>query len=191
MNLNDAHIIEKVLADDKNAFKQFVESYQKLVAHIVFRMVPSVQDREDVCQEVFLKIYRNLAGFKYKSKLSTWVACIARNTALNHLEKKKVPAYSDLTPEEDTIEDVPSEIETPLGQIESADTSEIVRRELAKMPVKYREVLTLYHLDNMNYEEIAEITDLPPGTVKSHLFRGRKYLKDRLLSQYSKKELVK
>ena len=191
MNLDDANIIEKVLSGDKNAFQQFVETYQKLVAHIVFRMVPAVQDREDVCQEVFIKIYRNLSGFKHKSKLSTWVARIARNTALNHLEKKKLPAYDDLTPEDNSIEDVPSEVETPLAQIERADTSEIVRRELAQLPVKYREVLTLYHLDNMSYEEIAEITDLPPGTVKSHLFRGRKYLKDRILSKYSKKELVK
>ena len=189
--MDEKNIIKKILSGEKGAFEQFVEDYQKLVAHIVFRIVPSVQDREDVCQEVFIKIYRNLSGFKYKSKLSTWIARIARNTALNHLEKKKIPSYNDLTPENEDIENVPDGIVNPLTQTEMSDTAEIVRAELAEMPVKYREILTLYHLENMSYEEITEITDLPAGTVKSHLFRGRKFLKDRLLLKYEKKELVK
>jgi RNA polymerase sigma-70 factor (ECF subfamily) len=72
----------------------------------------------------------------------------------------------------------------------SSEISEMLYRELNQLPVYYRTIITLYHLDDLNYEEISEITGLPMGTVKSHLFRARKLLKDKLLQKYEKQELV-
>lgn len=182
-------IIDRILSGDKEAFRSLIDGYQRLVGHIVFRMLPGSEEREDVCQEVFIKVYRNLSGFKFKSKLSTWIAKITRNTCINYLEKKRIPHYDDFILENETIEDFPGGENKPDEIAEQRNISTILQYELDKLPLRYRTVLTLYHLDEMNYAEIAEIMELPEGTVKSHLFRGRKYLRERVLAKYSKEEL--
>ena len=96
----NSQAIERVLAGDSEAFRVIVENHRRLVGHIVFRMVPRRTDREDLCQDVFVKVYRNLGGFKFESRLSTWIARIAHNTCLNFLEKKKAVLYGDLTRKE-------------------------------------------------------------------------------------------
>ena len=83
-------LVDNILAGDQNAFKTLIGQYQRLVTHFVFRMVPSQADREDICQEVFVKIYQHLDRFRFDSSLSTWIGRIAYNTCLNHLEKKKL-----------------------------------------------------------------------------------------------------
>jgi RNA polymerase sigma factor (sigma-70 family) len=162
------------------------------VSHIVFRMVSHPTDREDLCQEVFIKVYLNLTGFNFESKVSTWIAQIAYNTCLNHLAKKRVPLLDDLLENEgadDAFEKFSNEAITADGAVERDDISDRVRREIAKMPVRYRVVVTMFHLDEMSYEEIADVTGMPLGTVKSHLFRARKLLKDRLIQKYQMEDI--
>nr|NIM97546.1 sigma-70 family RNA polymerase sigma factor [candidate division Zixibacteria bacterium] len=146
-------------------------------------------DREDVCQDVFLKVYEGLGGFKFESKLSTWIAKIAYNTCLNYLEKKTVPLFDDLTPEEQSLESFPSRVQGPDRIVEEKEASVLLRSEIDRMPVHYRTILTLYHLDQMSYKEIGETMDLPEGTVKSYLFRARRLLKDRLMAKYQREDL--
>lgn len=189
--MEDRLIIERVLSGDQEAFRALIEQYKRLVAHIVFRMLPFSQDREDVCQDVFIKVYTNLSRFRFKSKLSTWIAKIAHNTCIGCLEKKRLPAYNDTAPENETIEDVPGVEANPETLAAKGNISGILETELSEMPVRYRTVLTLFHLDGLSYEEIAQIMEIPEGTVKSHLFRGRKYLRDRLLSEYGREELLR
>jgi len=182
-------LINEVLNGNSAAFATLIERNKKLVSHVVFRMIANKADREDVCQEVFIKVYQNLDRFNFESKLSTWIARIAYNACLNHLEKKHVPLLDDLGSEQDILEKYSGDGETPDCYMERQDIMARVRSEIDRMPVHFRTVVTLYHLDEMSYEEIAEVTDMPLGTVKSYLFRARKLLKERLKEKYQLEDI--
>ena len=190
MNLDTKLLIEKSLAGDRNAFKDLIEANQRLVMHVVYKMVSNRSDVEDICQDVFVKVYQNLTGFKHDSKLSTWIAKIAYNTTINYLEKKKVLLFDDHSPEEMTLDHLSGNGTAPDEFSEQGELSGILQDQIDHLPVQFRTILTLYHLDEMTYKEIGKIMDLPEGTVKSYLFRARKLLKDRLMSKYEVKELV-
>jgi len=182
-------LVQRILEGDHRAFQILIDDYQRLVGHVVFRMVPNATDQQDLCQDIFLKIYQNLVSFQFQSKLSTWIARIAFNTCLNYLEKKKVALFDDLTVEKITLDSLAGTLETPAEFTERSDRLSRLQREIAQLPLQYRTMLTLYHLEEMSYREIGEIMSMPEGTVKNYLFRARKYLKDRLLSHYQKEEL--
>ncbi len=183
---DDKKLIARILCGEKEAFTCFVKKYQKLVSHVVFRLVRNETDREDICQDIFIKIYRNLGTFRYDSKLSTWIASIAHNTCLHYLEKKRVPLYEDLTDTETTlsIEQVAETGRTIIDAVISRDIGRCVRKEIDNLPHLLGLLVALYHLEEMSYEEIAGITRLPMGTVKSYLYRARKQLKTQLMNTY-------
>ena len=190
--------IEKILAGDLDAFRGLVDDYQRLVSHMVFRLVLNETDREELCQEVFIKVYQNLGRFEFKSRLSTWIARISYNTSLNYLKKNKLSLYDDLTnrPVEGTSQQAGSYADRVAGAGERADDKmvagerqQLVRDHIDGLPPNYRAVLTLYHMEELSYGEIGEIMNLPDGTVKSYLFRGRKLLKERLMASRSAAEL--
>jgi len=183
-------LVEKILAGNTDVFKKLIEQYQRLVSHVVFRMIPKQADREDICQDVFIQVYQNLGNFKFESKLSTWIARIAYNRCINYLEKKKTPLFDDLSLAEESIETQYDDGAAPDIFTEHQDRSSLLQSEIDKLPVQFRTILTLFHLDEMKYREIAEVMDLPEGTVKSYLFRARKLLKQKLLVKYEVDELV-
>ncbi len=182
-------LVEHILAGDKNSFRELVKNHQRLVSHIVFRMIPAGPDREDLCQEVFVKVYQNLGNFRFDAKLSTWIARISYNTCLNFLDKKHLPLYDDLADEDRPFEPAaPDDASRPDRAYESGRTGEIVREEINRLPAVYKTLITLYHLEQMSYTEIGRIMKLPEGTVKSYLFRARKMLKGRLRAVYHGEE---
>lgn len=182
-------LVESVLNGDRRAFRTLVEENQRLVSHVVFRLIPSVTDREDICQEVFLKVYQNLSRFRFDAKLSTWIGCIARNCCLDFLEKKKLPLWDDISEEGNRVEPAAPESAAPDQVFQSGQIGELVRQEIDRLPPLYRTLVTLYHLDNLSYLEIAEIMKLPEGTVKSYLFRARRILKENLATYYQREVL--
>ncbi len=189
--MNDPNgLIKKILAGDSNAFRLLIEHYQRLVSHIVFRLIPQPKDREDLCQDVFLQVYQNLGSFKFESKLSTWIGRIAYNRCLNYLEKKRTPLYDDLSGSESSLETLPANVIQPDEAIAAGDLSVRLQREIEHLPIQFRTVITLYHIEQMKYQEIAEIMQLPEGTVKSYLFRARQLLKQRLMDKYAIEELI-
>ncbi|MFH1373933.1 MAG: sigma-70 family RNA polymerase sigma factor [bacterium] len=177
-------LVSEIIGGNTAAFETLIGRYQKLVTHVVFRMIANRCDQEDICQEVFIKVYRHLDSFKFESKLSTWIARIAYNTCLNHLEKKRLPLIDDLTDGDQGAEMFPDSGITPDRLTEQRDIAARVRAEIENLPTQFRVMLTMYHLDEMSYEEIAQVTEIPLGTVKSYLFRGRKHLKERLTEKY-------
>jgi len=185
----ERELIARILAGETALYREFIERYQGLVSHIVFRMTLNTVEREDLCQEVFIKAYQNLSHFRQEAKISTWLAKIAYNTSLSHLAKKKVPLYDDLRPEGEGVDSLPGNAPSPEECASRKDTAVIVRGEIEQLPHHYRAILTLYHLEGMNYREIGEIMELPEGTVKSYLFRARKRLKEKLSLKYSKEEI--
>ncbi len=182
-------LVERILAGDKKAFKVLITMNQRLVSHVVFRMIKPGPDQEDICQEVFIKVYQNLDRFRFDSKLSTWIARIAYTTCLNFLDKKKLPLYDDLGDEDRTFEPVGKDADRPDFRLADSELSDILKGEIDSIPPVYRTIVTLFHLDQMTYAEIAKIMKMPEGTVKSYLFRARRMLKERLLAKYKREEL--
>ena len=188
---DEQQLIKEILAGNKAALQTFIESYQKLVSHVVFRMVANNHDREDLCQEVFMKVYQNISGFQHECKISTWVARIAHNTCLNYMEKMRVPLLDDVisSDDENMIDNFSNNSISPVDYTETRDLNQRVQDEINLLPPRMGVLLALYHLEDMSYEEIAEITNQPMGTVKSYLFRARKMLKDNLMGKYHLEEL--
>jgi len=151
-----------------------------LVTQIVRKMLANEDDQKDLVQDIYLKAYQNLASFQFKSKLSTWIANIAYNTTVNYLEKKRIPIIEIETMIENkfTITDHP-EFETI-----KTEAVEILSAEISKLPPLYQTLITLYHLEELPNKEIAAITNLPEGTIKSYLSRARKILKNNINSHY-------
>ncbi len=188
MNSDEKILVDKILQGDSKAFRDFVDSYKRLVAHVVFRLVANA-DREDLCQDVFVKAYENLQDFHFQSKLSTWLARIAYNTSINYLKKKRAPLLDDFSVDESGFDSLATIEATPDKDVEDQDQAALIHRTIAALPVSLKTILTLYHLDEMSYAEIGQILDMPQGTVKSYLFRARKLLRERLTAFYVEEEL--
>lgn len=186
---NERSLVQRILGGDRASFRSIVEEYGGMVSHIVFRMVQDESEREDLAQEVFLRVYQSLDGFEFRSKMSTWIARIAYNTCLNFLGRKRPALLEDEVPDGGGVDAFPSGLPAPDAAAHRVEVAEILEREIQRLPVKHRTALTLYHLHGLSYEEIGEAMGLPDGTVKSYLFRARQELHDRLASLYSREEL--
>jgi RNA polymerase sigma factor (sigma-70 family) len=175
---NERDTIERILDGDLNSFKILIRQHETLVIGMVRRIIKDQNDVDDLCQEVFIKIFKNLHSFKYHSKLSTWIGQIAFTTAVNHVKKISGKNYAAV--DLDTFEDTYHTSDNPESLLIQKSTSAFIQGEVAKLPIPYGTILTLYHLQELSYSEISEITGMPDGTVKSYLFRARKLLKDKL-----------
>jgi len=174
---NDKEVIARVLTGDMKAFAVLVNQYQRLVFTVVHRLIPVKEDVEDVCQEVFIKVHKNLKSFRFESKLSTWLARIAYLTAINHLKKYNRP-HSALYAED--VDAFNFTQETPDMLIEQKNTAAYLEKLINAMPAGYKIVVTLYHMHGFTYPEITAATGMPEGTVKGYLHRARKLLKEKI-----------
>lgn len=177
-----------VLAGDMQAFRLLVHRHERLVGHMIGRIVKKEEDVEELCQDVFMRVHAKLGEFNFQSKLSTWIGTIAYRYALNHIRKAKL-AYSEI-PDEDAFAKSFVEIENPESLVGEKDEDAFVLRLIEELPVQYKTILTLYHVQNMTYPEICEITGMPEGTVKNYLFRARNLLKEKVKKYIDKEELL-
>jgi RNA polymerase sigma factor (sigma-70 family) len=185
--ISDQALVSAVLNGERQALREFIKRYERLVSHMVARLVDDKSDREEICQDIFMKAYQKLGEFNFQSKLSTWVATIAYRHGVNHLRKQKMK-FSDLPIESDGC--VFAESESLETKIEDKDIQEIIFKNIDRLPAQYKVVLTLYHLDGMNYEEIGQATGMPEGTVKNYLFRARNLLKESVKKFLGKEEAM-
>jgi len=186
--IDERALVSRVLSGDVQAFRLLIKQHERLVAHMIGRLVKTESDLEELCQDVFLKVHEKLGEFSFQSKLSTWVATIAYRHAINFMRKRKMH-FSDI-PEEDTFTQRFIESETPEGMLEDVDMNNFVLKMVDELPVQYRTILTLYHINNMTYPEICEVMKMPEGTVKNYLFRARNLLKEKVKKQLGKEELL-
>ncbi len=177
--MNDAELVQQVLNGNNNAFRFLVSKHERLVLHVVGRIIQRQEDVEDVCQEVFIKVFRKLKRFRGESRLSTWIAAIAYNTSISHLRKEARKL-------ENSYDDQPAlilkEEDKTLSQklVEREEVKKYLLQVIELLPVHYRTVLTLFHLEEFSYKEIEQITGMPEGTIKSYLSRARNMLKEKL-----------
>ncbi len=177
--MDDATLIARVRAGNSHAYRFLVDKYRNLVWHLVLRMVSQREDAEDLCQEVFFRVFRDAEKFRGDSKLSTWIGSITYNICVDYLRKKGREIV------------VPMESLDPLAgrkgdqgvstRIDRQELKKMVHRTIASLPLQYRTVVTLYHLEDFSYREIEEATGMPEGTVKSYLNRARGMIREKML----------
>ena len=175
--MQDAQLVEKAVAGDGEAFRQLVERYQRPVYGLLLRMVRRPPLAEDLAQETLVKAYRALATFDRSRQFSSWLFKIAHNTAIDHLRKKRPQTLPLETPEDDRLDPLAllatPESESPEARARGRDLAEALQEVLMALRPDYREVVLLRHQQGLPYEEIAQILELPLGTIKTHLHRAR------------------
>ena len=186
--IDDRALVRKILEGDSQAFRLLMSQYQRLVAHMIGRLVRSQEEREELCQDVFLRVHEKIGEFSFQSRLSTWIATIAYRHAINHLRKKKM-LFAEI-PDEGDFTSSFVERENPEAVMTEKDMDEFIFRLIDELPPQYKAVLTLYHVEDMSYPEICEITSMPEGTVKNYLFRARNLLKEKVKKYLGKEELL-
>jgi RNA polymerase sigma factor (sigma-70 family) len=182
-------VVDAVLSGNREAYRELVTTHQRMVEVIISRMVTNDEDRRDLCQEVFVRVYERLGQFHRDAKLSTWIARIAINTCLHHVEKKRVPLYEDQVSDESTVDDISGEAVSPDSLASDRQAAVKLAEEIDRLPVVWGTILSLFHLHDMSYSEIAGLMKLPEGTVKSYLHRARKLLRERLTNRFAKEDL--
>jgi RNA polymerase sigma-70 factor (ECF subfamily) len=171
---SDELIAGQITAGQKDLFRLLVRRYQRAVYGMGLSFFRNAEDASDFSQEVFLKVYRSLARFEKRSRFSTWLYKIAYNTAVNGVNRRK--EYHSLA--EEDFE--PSDSNTPERLLIRRAAQKAVWASLQELPERYRVCIDMFFFYNCSYREIEEITGFPVNTVKSHVFRAKKLLRDKL-----------
>jgi RNA polymerase sigma-70 factor (ECF subfamily) len=181
-SLADEELVQRVLRGREDLYEVLIRRYQrKLMAHVL-RMVRNREDALEIVQDAFLKAYQHLARFDDKYRFSTWIYSIASNAAIDHLRRKRLKTVSLDEPIHFEDGDVSRDPEGPARRAdeihEGRELLELVEQAIAQLPEAYRELILLRHPGNRSYEEIANMTQLPLGTVKNRIFRARAKLRE-------------
>lgn len=176
--------INQVLKGDQNAYAEIVEIYKDKVFQLCYRMLGNRHEAEDMAQEAFIRAYVNIASFNINLKFSTWLYRIATNLCIDRIRKKKPDYYLDAevsgTDGLTMYSQIPADTTLPEDEVESMELQGIIQREISRLPEKYRSVIVLKYIEELSLNEISEILDMPLGTVKTRIHRGREALRQQL-----------
>jgi RNA polymerase sigma-70 factor, ECF subfamily len=181
MTSSDQLLVRRALKGDERAFEELVRRYQKPIVNFVARMVGHYDLALDLSQDVFVKAFVALRTYNESFKFGSWIFKIASNTVIDHL-RKGTPAISSLdkpvATEDDEIQlELASTAPIPDEELEQTETRGILVQLIGQLPEAYRHMIVLRHINELSYEEMAEITDLPLGTVKNRTFRAREMMR--------------
>ena len=180
---DDTHLVTASQQGDQDAFASLMQRHQRRVFNLVLRMLQDYEEASEITQEAFLAAWMGLPSFRGEARFATWLYRIAYNCALKQLERRKRERYLRAAIEAEQILEEMNKQKQAEDILELRARQAIMREQFLQLPTKYRIVLTLRHLHEMTYEEMADILTLPIGTIKTHLFRARHLLKERLLAQ--------
>lgn len=177
----DRILVAAVLQGAPGSFETLVRAHERLCWHIINRMVRHPDDTRELCQDTFLRVHRYLHQYRFESALKSWIGQVAYSVARRHLERKRIP-LTEPARDDDPLAAVAQIADSFDLEAASADAElgAVLRAEIEALPPLQRTLLTLYHLDEVPIAEIARITGLAAGTIKSHLFRCRARLRGRL-----------
>lgn len=180
-------IVLKVRKGDHNAFGELVELYKDRVFALTYRMLGNRQEAEDVAQEAFIRAYTNIDRYQIDRKFSTWLYRIATNLSIDRMRKKKPDYYLDAevagTEGLTMYSQISTEEPLPEEEVVSLEAQEGIHQAILSLPAKYRSAITLKYIQELSLKEISEILDLPVGTVKTRIHRGREALRKQLREQ--------
>ncbi|QCT28508.1 RNA polymerase sigma factor SigW [Bacillus velezensis] len=176
--------IKQVKKGDQNAFAEIVDLYKDKIYQLCYRMLGNVHEAEDIAQEAFIRAYVNIDSFDINRKFSTWLYRIATNLTIDRIRKKKPDYYLDaevagaegLT----MYSQIAADGVLPEDAVLSLELSDTIQKKILKLPDKYRTVIVLKYIDELSLIEIGEILNIPVGTVKTRIHRGREALRKQL-----------
>ncbi len=173
----DEEIVLRVQAGDKEVFGVFVDRYQGKLLRYGRKFLAQKEEIEDMVQNVFISAYQNILGFDVTQKFSSWIYRIAHNAFVNALRKSKTQYLSI---DFDTLLSHPAYEDPDTKEREQKETRALIDEGLEDIPVKYREVLVLHYLEDLPYKEIAEILEVPIGTVGVRIKRAKEFIKEKI-----------
>lgn len=165
----DLALVARTKTGDTEAFSELVRRHERVVYNLAYRFMRDAAMAEDMAQEAFVKAYRLLNGFRGDCSFSTWLYRVTCSVCLTELNRRKRRAEVELTL--DTVANAASDPE------ETSDMPELIRRCVTKLPERYAAIMTLYYLQEIPYEEIAETMNIPMGTLKTWMHRARLQLR--------------
>lgn len=186
---DDAPLVAATLAGDSAAFGRLVGRYQDRLYNSLVRVVGSADDAADIAQDAFVQAYVKLDTFRGASAFYTWLYRIAFNLAMSHTRRERKTASLDQLKTAAGSEPL-ADLPTPETNLEQAEQIEMVHAALAQLSTEFRTILVLREIDGCRYEEIAEILEMPVGTVRSRLFRARLALRDQLSPRLNVERIV-
>ncbi|USK34077.1 RNA polymerase sigma factor SigW [Bacillus sp. F19] len=176
--------IKQVKKGDQNAFAEIVDIYKDKIYQLCYRMLGNSHEAEDIAQEAFIRAYVNINSYDMDKKFSTWLYRIATNLTIDRIRKKKPDYYLDAevtgTEGLTMYSQVAADVVLPEDQVETMELQQMIQKEILKLPDKYRTVIVLKYIDELSLIEISEILDMPIGTVKTRIHRGREALRKQL-----------
>lgn len=167
--LSDEELVKKAQTGNSDAFSELVRRHQHRVYNLAFRYMRESNRAEDMAQEAFLKGFRLLKGFRGDCTFSTWMYKVTGSVCLTEIAKRKKRGEVEFRPQHE------GSYESKEAQ--ASDEAELVRQCVTQLPDKYATIITLYYLNETPYDEIAQVMEIPIGTLKTWMFRARKELK--------------
>ncbi|HEY2824693.1 MAG TPA: sigma-70 family RNA polymerase sigma factor [Gemmatimonadales bacterium] len=185
---SDQEIVALARAGYEDAYRELIRRYQRPVFSLVYRMVRDRELAEDLSQETFVKVLNAIDSYRPEFKFSSWIFKIANNAAIDHLRRRELDTMSlegapdATTPDrmEATALQIGDRSESPLDELEARELGSAIERAIEHLRPEYRSCILLRHVEGRSYEEIAEILELPLGTVKTYIHRARAQLKQAL-----------
>ncbi|MFC1509687.1 RNA polymerase sigma factor [Candidatus Omnitrophota bacterium] len=167
-------------------FRTILDTYQDRVYNQAYRMLGSSEDAEEATQDIFMKIYKSLENFRGESALSTWIYKITSNECISRLRKKQLDTSSldeSFEPDGKTLADIiPDNSPNPEKLFESEEAAKLIRAEVKNLPANWAMAISLFHFDDLSYDEISEAMDIPTATVATYISRGRKQLAGKFIN---------
>ena len=171
--MNEILLISRARGGDREAFGALVEQYRDNVYRLAYRMCGNAYDADEAAQEAFVAAWRALPNFRGDAKFSTWLYRLTTNAAIDVMRREK----RHQTVGDGEMVDLADDADSPQETVERTEQQEAVQKALSTLSEEYREVLLLRYMEELDYAEIAEVLQLPSGTVKSRINRGRQALK--------------
>lgn len=176
--------IKKVKKGDQDAFADIVEYHKDKLYQLCYRMLGNREEAQDAAQEAFIRAYVNIHSYDSSKNFSTWLYRIATNLCIDKIRKKKPDYYLDAevagTEGLNMYSQIAADQALPEDELERGELQDLIQSEILKLPEKYRTVIVLKYIDELSLKEISEILELPIGTVKTRIHRGREALRNRL-----------
>ncbi len=193
MSDTDKEIIQHVLNGDVRSFGILIDKHKAKAMTLAMRILKNREDAEEALQDAFVRVYKALSSFEWKSSFSTWLYRIVYNTCVTAAGKKdrKYHLSIDVVDEEGQLKEIESDDLQPDIEMESNEFTRIVYEEIEKLPAAYGSTFTLFTIQEMSYEEIVQVTGLPLGTVKARLFRARTLLRSAIMKRMEHFPLIK
>jgi len=181
----DCDLVTRAVAGREDGFEELVRRYQRPIASYIYRMVGNYESALDLTQEVFIKVYNSLQRYRSEFKFSTWIYKIAHNAAVDHLRRHSVRDAALVAQSDGETYDLPIESGrmTPEQEYAGKERRAEIEGVVRLLPAAYRELIVLRHSHDLSYDEIAEVTALPLGTVKNRLFRAREMMRQHFIDK--------